>query len=499
MKLKTLTFILIVFLQSNFLSAQTKNEINNYFEDLHLINQFNGNYIIANNKKIIAEKSLGFSDLDKKKELKKNTLFTIASISKTFTATAILQLKQKGKLNLDDTVQKYLPNFPYSNVTVKHLLNHTSGLTDFYNLFDSLMVHYPEKLITNSDIIPILIENKTPLSSLPGERWEYNNVNYCILALIIEKISGQSFSEYIKQNIFKPAKMKNSIVPNNRNIKQKNQVEQYTYPNLYSTTLQNVKNIPEKFKILERSNFYGNGGIVSTTLDLYKYDQALYNGALLGKKELEEAFTPTRLNDGKIATFNFDDKEIAYGLGWAIYTDEKNGKTVFHDGFNTGLSSILVRNISKKQSVIILENTGSNVVFPASNAILNILNQQTYQPTTQNFARLYGSILVNNGIAQADKLLMKYFNNTEKYNVTEREMNSLGYQLLRNKKIPEALVIFNTTTKIYPNSGNAFDSYGEALLLNNQKEEAIKMYQRSVELNPNNENGKKILQQILNK
>lgn len=500
MTIKKWHFLLaIIVLQSNIVFAQNETkEIHNYFEKLHTFNQFNGNYIVAKNEKIICEKSLGFGDLDKKLALNKNAQFPIASISKTFTAIAILQLKQKSKLKLDDAVQKYLPTFPYTDITIRHLLSNTSGLVDYYNLFDSIMIQFPDKLITNSDIIPAFIQYKTPLNFVPGERFQYNNINFCLAALIVENVSGLSFGEYLKQYIFYPAKMKNSVVPVNKNIMQIKQVECYSFPNLYSMSLQNVKTISRNFKIEERNNFYGNGGIVSTATDLYKFDQALYNGSLLGTQELEEAFTAMKLNNGKTATYQLDEKQVAYGLGWEIYTDENNGKVVFHDGSLTGLTSILVRNISKQQTIILLENTGTNAVFPASNAILNILNQQPYKPVTKNFTRLYGSTLVKNGISEAKKLLTKFLNNPEKYNVTEREINSLGYELLRQNKKTEALETFSSNTKVFPKSWNAFDSYGEALLLNNQKEEAVKMYQKSLELNPDNENGKKVLQKIMN-
>jgi CubicO group peptidase (beta-lactamase class C family) len=500
MTLNKLYFLFaIILFQSNIVFAQTEtNEIHNYFEKLHYFNQFNGNYIVAKNEIIICEKSLGFGDLDKNTTLNKNAQFPIASISKTFTATAILLLKQKNKLKLDDVVQKYLPTFPYSNITIRHLLSNTSGLVDYYNIFDSIMLNFPNKLITNSDIIPAFNQYKIPLSFSPGERFQYNNINFCIAALIIEKVSGLSYGEYLKQYIFHPAKMKNSIVPENKNLMLTNQVECYSFPSLYSMSLQNVRTISKNFKIEERNNFYGNGGIVSTTIDLYKFDQALYNGTIIGKQELEEAFTPMILNNGKTATYQLDEKQVTYGLGWEIYTDEKNGKVVFHDGSLTGLTSILMRNISKQQTIILLENTGSNSVFSASNAILNILNQQSYKAVNQNFTRLYGSTVVNIGISEAKTLLTKFLYNPEMYNVTEREINRLGYELLRKNKKIEAVETFNTITKLFPNSWNAFDSYGEALLLNNQKEEAIKMYQKSIELNPDNENGKKILLKISN-
>lgn len=495
---KAFTAILILFLQSNIIIAQTKaKEINNYVEQLHSLNLFNGNYIVAENSNIICEKSLGFADFNKKIPLNINSQFPIASISKTFTCIAILQLKQKGKLNLDDFVQKYLPSFPYPTITIRHLLSNTSGLGQYYSLFDSIMLEFPDKVFTNSDIIPAFNKYKTSLSFNPGEKWEYNNVNFCIAALIIEEISGLSYSSYLKQYIFEPAGMMNSIMPLDRKLPQRDQVERYTFPNLYSLSLENVKNVPERFKIEGRNNFYGHGGIVSTITDLFKYDQALYNGTFIDKQQLDEAFTATKLKNGKIATLKLDEKEVTYGLGWFIYTNEEDGKTIFHDGSITGLTSILVRNISKKQTVIVLENTGTNVVFPGSNVIMGILNNKPYKMPTENFARLYGSTLANEGSKKSNIIFKKYLKNPEKYNLTENEMIRLGYELLRNNKKTEANQTFKTTTQLFPKSWNAFDSYGEALLSDGQNEAAIKAYQTSIEINPENENGRKILQKLL--
>ncbi len=495
-----LFFILLLFIENNPLFGQNKTEqISQYFASLQQLKQFNGSVLVAENSKITYHKSLGFSNFENKNKLDKNSQFPIASITKPFTSTAVLQLKQQGKLKLDDPVKNFLPDFPYQGITIRHLLNNTSGLGQYYNLFDSLMLRFPEKVITNSDIIPAFIEYKTPLQFTPGEKWEYNNVNFCLAALIVEKVSELSYSDYIQQNIFQPAGMKNSIVPKDRRKLQENQVERYSFPNLYTTTLENVKNIPENFKIEGRSNFYGNGGIVSTSEDLYRFEQALFNGKLIGNEELNEAFTHAKLNNGNLAGYKLGDVEIAYGLGWEIYTNEENGKIVFHDGSITGLTSILAVNITKKQTIILLENTGSTSVFNVSNAIFNILNGKPFSPPVENFTRNYGNALARGRVEEAKKLFSAYQENPKNYSVSERELNQLGYQLLRQNKKEAAIFVFKTNTQIFSESWNAFDSYAEALLSNGQKEQAIKMYQKSVELNPKNENGKKILQEITDK
>lgn len=474
-------------------------ELKDFFSTLSKNNLFNGSVVISKSGENTFSNFYGFSNIEKQEKITEKSQFTIASVTKTFTAIAILQLKQQGKLKLEDPVQKYLSDFPYSDITIKHLLNNTSGLVDYYNLFDIVIKEQPEKLISNQDIIPTFIRFKTPLSFSPGSKWEYNNLNFCIAALIIEKISGISYAAYLDKNIFKPAKMKNSFVPVNRQIKEKNEVALYTYPNFYSTNFVNTTTLQDPFLISTKSNFYGNGGIVSTALDLQKYQNAVFSNQLLGKKELEEALTATILNDGKKVTYTIDGKEISYGLGWGMFTDESNGKIVFHDGSVTGLASMLAHNIDKNQTVILLSNTGNCPVFSIVNAVFQLLNNKPYVMPTQNLSRVYGSLLESGNKEKANQLIQDYLKDKSTYEATERDFNRLGYQFLRSQKNDNSLETFHAATLIFPASSNIFDSYGEALLQCGKKEEAIKMYQKSVELNPNNENGKKVLSSLLKK
>lgn len=491
MKNRLFLLLITTFLTKN-LSGQ---ELNNIFSTLYEKNLFNGSALISKSDKIIFSNNYGFSNIEKKEKLNNHSQFPIASITKTFTSTAILQLQQKDKLNINEPVQKYLSDFPYQNITIKQLLNNTSGLAQEYTLFDTIIKEQPEKIISNRDIIPTLIRFKNPLSFPSGSQWEYNNVNFCLSALIIEKVSGMSYRDYIKKNIFEPAKMKNSVVPLDRKISSLNQVELYTYPNLYSTALTNTKTVKENFLIVEKSNFYGNGGIVSTALDLEKYRKALFSNKILGKKELEEALTATILSDGKKVSYTIDGIELSYGLGWGMYADESEGKIVFHDGFITGLTSILLYNITKNQSVIILSNSASPI-FPISNAVLNLINNKPYKIPVQNLSRMYGSLIESNNKGKANQLIQEYLKNPSSYEASERDFNRLGYQFLRLQKCDNSLQVFNSATLIFPNSWNIFDSYGEALHQCGKKEEAIKMYQKSIELNSKNENGKQMLLKI---
>jgi len=479
-----------------FTSSISGQEIKDFFSTLAKNNLFNGSVLISKSGETIFSNSYGYSNIEKKEKINEKSQFTIASVSKTFTAVAILQLKQKGKLNIDDPVQKYLLDFPYPNVSIRHLVSHTSGLAQYYRLFDNAMKEKPEKVFSNGDIIPALIENKVPLSFAPGDKWEYNNVNFCLAALIVEKIAGIDFRDYLAKNIFEPAKMKDSFLPKNRMLKEPNQVELYTYPNFYSTSVVNVQTLKETFLIDERSNFYGPGGIVSTALDLQKYQKALFSYQLLGKKELEEALTPAKLNDGKIASYRAYEKEIAYGLGWQTYTNDSNEKIAFHDGLNTGLTSILMHNITRNLTVILLSNTASQV-FVIGNEALKIIENKPYKMPLPSLSRVYGSLLESGNKEKANQLIEEYLKKPDSYEVTERDFNRLGYQFLRSQKTDNSLLTFASATLIFPNSSNMYDSYGEALLQSGKKEEAIKMYQKSLELNPDNENGKKVLKELL--
>lgn len=488
---------LILILLTTFLMQQVPaQELNNFFSTLSKNKMFNGSALVSKPGENLFYQTYGFSNFETKEKISDASQFPIASVTKTFTATAVLQLKQKGKLNIDDPVQKYLSDFPYPEITIRQLLNNTSGLAQYYNLFDSIIKEQPDKIISNQDIIPTFIRFKTPLSFTPGSKWDYNNVNFCLAALIIEKVSGMSYADYLQKNIFGPATMKQSFVPLNRKIKENNQVELYTYPNLYSTDLVNVKTLKDPFLIFEKSNFYGNGGIVSTALDLEKYQNALFSYKILGKKELDEALTPAKLSNGKTAIYSIGGKEVSYGLGWFMYTDESEGKIVFHDGSINGLTSILAHNMNKNQSVILLSNIGNIPVFSIFNAVFQLIDHRTYTIPAQNLSRIYGSLLEAGNKEKADQMIQEYINNPGSYEASEREFNKLGYQFLRLQKMDSSLEVFKSAALIFPKSANIFDSYGEALLQSGRKEEALKMYQKSLELNPENTNAKDMIKKI---
>jgi len=229
-----------------------------------------------------------------------------------------------------------------------------------------------------------------------------------------------------------------------------------------------------------------------------KYDQALYNGKLLTAATLKEAFVPVMLNDGTVNPGEF-------GLSWEMEKDTSLGKIVYHSGAATGLSCIILRNISKHQTVILFDNAHFNAHETATNA-MTILNGKKIPYPRKSIANIYGRLLVSRGPVIAADTLYELMKDTVNYELSEDEINSLGYDLMganNTFRFPEALryadavEALKINMELFPLSWNVYDSYGESLVKVGRKEEAIKMYKRSIELNPGNEVGKKALADLL--
>jgi CubicO group peptidase (beta-lactamase class C family) len=470
----------------------------NYFLALAQNQEFNGNVLIAENGKVIFSSSYGYADFGQKRKNTKASVFPIMSITKTFTATAILQLQEQGKLKVTDPVIKYLPRFPYPNITIRHLLSHTSGLPSYDQLFDSLRLTHPDTIFTNKDILPRYAQLKVPLKYQPGENGNYDNINYIFLAIIVEKVSGVPFKDYIRGHIFKPAGMSHTFFPAisfyyHTSREKKNLSFMYSYPHSYSEKPAQTDTIAYFKKYGANYNLNGAGEINATLEDLLKYDQALYTGKLLSQATLKEAFTPVYLKNGKI-------NPVTNGLGWQVLKDSTFGKTVAHGGGAKGLSSTLTRDIDRHQTIIIIDNLHSQAgIFVNAIAAdaLKILNGQVVELPRKSIARSFGQTLVNGGILQAKAKLEMLQEDSLNYKLNEVELNALGYELMNAGKMHESLEALKFNSQLFPNSWNTYDSYGEILAKTGNKREAISMYKKSLELNPKNIGGAEQLKKLL--
>ncbi len=311
--------------------------------DSTLINKgFNGGMIVAKDGNIVFETYNGTAHLPGTDVITANTPLHIASISKTFTAMAILKLWQDGKLNIDDELSKYIPTFNYSGVTIRSLLNHRSGLPNYVHFLEN-MGWDKTKIATNQDVLNFLIEKKGQFVDVapPNAHFSYCNTNYALLALLIEKVTGKNFPKFMHQTFFGPLQMNHTFI----------------YDKVDSIKINPSYDWKGR---LERLNFldavYGDKNVYTTPQDLLIWDRALRSNKIFTSETLAQAYTP--YSNEKLGIKN-------YGLGWRmnIYPDGK--KIIFHNGWWHGSNAAFVRLIKEGVTIIVIGNKFTRSIYGA--------------------------------------------------------------------------------------------------------------------------------------
>ena len=367
MKFKA-TLILILIVHLAFGQDKRVQRIDSLLNSLYLDGVFNGNILIAEKGKIIYNKSFGNANEKTKRELDENSIFDLASCSKQFTAMAIMMLDEKGKLKLDDDFSKYIPELSfYKNITIRNLLNHTSGLPEYDKLIDSLFDK--SKIATNKDIISIFNKVQPKVLFEPNAKWEYCNTGYALLATIIERVSGLTYARFLDSAIFKPLGMNNTFVYCRRLSPKK--IENYAYGYVYVDSLKKCV-LPDELKIAKYvtwlDGIVGDGGVNSTVIDLLKWDRALYTTKLISKESMNELFKPAILNDKS---------KTKYGLGWRLEDTTDYGKVVWHGGGWPGYINFIRRHIDNDKTIIMLQNHWNlnDMIMPYDNIEKIIYNK----------------------------------------------------------------------------------------------------------------------------
>jgi CubicO group peptidase (beta-lactamase class C family) len=476
--------------------------LDSYVSALAANRQFSGAILVADHGRVVFLRAAGYADLAARRPNEPGTPFPIASVSKLFTATAVLQLVQSGRVRLGSPVAEYLQGFPYPDITIRQLLSHTSGLPPYNSYFDSLRALEPNRVFANADLVPQLRTHPAPLRYVPGASGNYDNINYLVLAEVVRAASGEPYGEYVREHIIRPAGMSQTVYHAallDRDSGAAVAVP-YIWPHVYSTTPVAATAIPYAVSYWHSYQFAGFSGYVSTLADLLRFDRALYGDSVLSQATLREAFVPVRLNDG---TVNAD----RFGLGWEVEADSSMGTIVYHTGSATGLSCALLRNITADQAVIVFENTGYDAHEVALN-VLRILNHLAVAWPRRSLAAAFGVALASRGAAAAADTLRRLRDDTLQYYLSEDEVNSLGYDFMGvnnaatyhlpvERRVTEALAAFRANTELFPRSWNVWDSYGESLLAAGLRDSAVATYRRSLELNAKNRNGRRILDSLL--
>lgn len=314
-------------------AVSIESKIDSFFSRRYKLGLFNGAVLFADNGNVIYKNTFGFANYKTKDTLTTNSAFQLASATKPITAYAILLLKEKGLISYSDSVRKFFPEFPYENITIEQLLIHRSGLPNYMYFADEYWFDKRNITINNFDVIDLFIEYEPQKYYDPDQRYNYSNSNYCLLAAIIEKASGKTYADFMEENIFSPLGMKDAYVYN-KEMEPENNSRVIGY-------------VTER-RIADNSylnGVVGDKGIYSSVEDLFKFDRELSAGALVSKKEIENAFTARHKE-----LHAYDN----YGYGWRIIDLPGSRKIVYHNGWWKGFRSYLIRSITQNKTVIVL-------------------------------------------------------------------------------------------------------------------------------------------------
>lgn len=335
------------------ITANVSKKLDSVFNRLNKRQDFHGSVLVGKKGKIVFTKSYGYADFRNKIAIDKNSVFQLASVSKQFTATSILILYEKGLLDLNDKVTKFFPDFPYDAISIKHLLNHTSGLPKYFWLAE----HKWKKATppSNMEMMDLIAEQKISLFFTPGRRFDYSNTGYFVLASIVEKVSGNDFGDFLATNIFKPLDMKNSFVYRfEKDTIIDHQLAGYrVYRGWRHAKISGTVN----------DAITGDKNVYSTTEDMFKWITGLNSGKIISKNTLAKMYTKGETKYGR---------KIPYGFGFRIVEDDSE-KVIYHNGKWNGFSTSIKQYTDSDLVIITLEHSNYKWMNNLNEKVKNIV------------------------------------------------------------------------------------------------------------------------------
>jgi CubicO group peptidase (beta-lactamase class C family) len=362
-----------VFPSHNYFKALSEAEKQKYidtiselYQKLLLSKGFNGEILVTKNDEVLLKDYHGFYNFKTKSLIDSNSVFQLASISKTFTGMAVLHLWEQGKIGLNDDVRKYFPAFPYNNITIQSLLCHKSGLPNYANFMEPYTTQVIVKrnkqgkiikriyqrikingaaeikgFVTNEQMLQYMIEHKPALVMRPNTGFNYCNTNFSILALVIEKITGIAYPQYMKDSVFTPLGMKHTFVFSEKDTA--------NYIPSYSVT--------KPFKLEKYDCIYGDKNIYSNVDDLLLWDKALYAGTFIKPSTYQMAIQVYSKVPHKENRF--------YGLGWHLFSENNGDIIPYHNGWWHGNNNVFIRVINSRATIIVLGNKFNKANYDA--------------------------------------------------------------------------------------------------------------------------------------
>ncbi len=443
---------------------------------------FSGAVLVEFHGKVVISEGYGYSDVLNLRKNSTRTVFDIGSITKQFTAAAILKLEMEGKLSTDDRLSKFFKNVPgdKSGITIHHLLRHASGLTS--------NVGRDYDRITEAAFIDTVM--RSPLKFPCGTAFSYSNIGYSLLAIIIERVSGIPYERFLYENLWRPAGMEQT------GYKRPDFDEKLIATGYFSDD--RVWGKPTE-KLWDADGPYwhlkGNGGVLSTAEDMFRWNQALATDSILPERAKEKMYHP-RLRAG-------EDSASYYAYGWDVQRTRRNTTLIWHNGSNGIFYADFYRFVDEGTTVIVLINK-SNGFQPAGREISRALFDPAYKPVVpiadneanRAFTDHIVEVAARQGIEAGAKELGE---RKAGVHLLEERVNRNGYELLQAGSLAQAISVFRLNVLAFPESGNAYDSLGEGYLAAGDTTRAIENYRKSLALDPGNGNAEEVLKRLTGK
>lgn len=449
--------------------------IERYLSELQAHGQFNGTVLIYEAGRVIHRSAFGIRRMDPVDSLTIHSQFRLASVSKQFTAMAIMLLKEDGRLQYDQDIRDFLPELSYPGITIRHLLHHVSGLPDYEPLMDQhwktdLRYDDPMRYTDgNADLLRSYADLKPAVLFSPGAAFKYSNTGYNLLGTIVTRASGVSFAQFLKERVFEPAGMHHTV--------------------LYDFVIGDDPKMPNRAYGLQAgwndtdlspsdSHYLNHGqgedGVYSTVDDLLKWDRILYTEKLVSKATLKEAFTPGVLTNGM---------PTDYGFGWYIQQTPTGRPLVQHSGSWLSFSTYIFRAVEEDKCFVLLMNHSHGEFWDIVNGLTNILYDQPYALPPLSVRRMMGREVFEHGVEHAMAQYKKIkAERLSEYAFHEQALNILGYELLWAGRVDDAVAILKLNTEEYPGSANVYDSYGDALLAKGDTANALVNFKKCLVL-----------------
>jgi CubicO group peptidase (beta-lactamase class C family) len=441
-----------------------------YLEAASRHHHFTGTVLIARDEKPIFEKAYGMASLELGVPNRLNTVYNTGSLTKQFTAMAIIQLQDAGKLKTGDAICTYLPDCPaaWRPITIRHLLLHQSGIPNYSSLPD-----WDERLGLiryNKGELDRLFRD-LPLHFTPGQSVKYSNSGYYLLSQIIEKASGQDYDAYLRTNIFDKAGMSQTTTNQNRELLPGRAIGYYSRgPYFINATFE------------DPSTSTGSGGLWSTTADMYRWARAIDTGKLASAASYQEMFTPSL-------------KE--YGYGWLI-RKRWGLRTTEHSGSQNGYSSFILRIPERKVTVIVLGNGDRMSAERAAIDLAAIQLGQEYKKPQASLSDTLWRKMESDGIVNAFRMLEEMRSgHSEEAKGDDDMLVEFGYELIAARKLDEADAVFQFNLRQRPASAYSLDGLADIAIVRGQKTKAISLFEQSLKIDPDNDYAKRALKRLL--